>query len=110
MYGGRSFQFVENPLDRYCVSSRDTLVANEDRSFDIWVQADAPGGARNTNWLPSPKGGPFRVTFRIYSPVQTLEFGRASCRARVCQSVSISVVAVHFHTKQTASFTSSTRW
>ncbi len=72
MYGGRSFQFVENPIDRYCVSSRDTLVANEDGSFDIWVQADAPGGTRNTNWLPSPKGGPFRVTFRIYSPVQEL--------------------------------------
>lgn len=72
MYGGRSFQFVENPIDRYCVSSRDTLVANEDGSFDIWVQSDAPGGTRNTNWLPSPKGGPFRVTFRIYSPVQEL--------------------------------------
>ena len=72
MYGGRSFQFVDNPLNRYCVSSRDTLVANEDDSVDIWVQADAPGGTRNTNWLPSPKGGPFRVTFRIYSPVQQL--------------------------------------
>lgn len=72
MYDGRSFRFVGNPIDRYCVSSRDTLVANEDGSADIWVQADAPGGARNTNWLPSPKGGPFRVTFRIYSPAQRL--------------------------------------
>ncbi|MDP2148103.1 DUF1254 domain-containing protein [Parvibaculum sp.] len=72
MYDGRSFQFVGNSIDRYCVSSRDTLVANEDGSADIWIQADAPGGARNTNWLPSPKGGPFRVTCRIYSPVQKL--------------------------------------
>lgn len=72
MYGGRSFQFVDNPLDRYCVSSRDTLAANADGSVDIWVQADAPGGARDTNWLPSPKGGPYRLTFRIYSPVQRL--------------------------------------
>jgi hypothetical protein len=72
MYGGRSFQFVDNPLDRYCVSSRDTLVANADGSVDIWVQGDAPGGAKDTNWLPSPSGGPYRVTFRIYSPVQRI--------------------------------------
>ena len=72
MYGGRSFQFIDNPLDRYCVSSRDTLAANADGSVDIWVQGEAPGGGKDTNWLPSPKGGPFRVTFRIYSPVQRL--------------------------------------
>ncbi len=72
MYGGRSFQFVDNPLNRYCVSSRDTLTANADGSVDIWVQAEAHGGAKNTNWLPSPAGGPFRVTFRIYSPVQKI--------------------------------------
>ena len=72
MYDGQSFMFVDNPLDRYCVSSRDTLVANADGSVDIWVQAEAPGGDKDTNWLPSPKGGTFRVTFRIYSPVQQI--------------------------------------
>ncbi len=72
MYGGRSFQFVDNPLNRYCVSSRDTLKANADGSVDIWIQGEAPGGAKDSNWLPSPKGGPFRVTFRIYSPVQRI--------------------------------------
>lgn len=38
----------------------------------LWRIGNAPGGDKDTNWLPSPKGGPFRVTFRIYSPAQQL--------------------------------------
>lgn len=72
MYDGRTFQFVDNPINRYGIGSRDDLAINSDGSIDIWIQADRPDATRATNWLPSPKGGAFRVTFRIYSPLPGL--------------------------------------
>ena len=68
MYDGVTFRFIENPIDRYSIGSKSNLKRNPDGSIDIWIQPDAPEEAKRGNWLPSPKGDPFRVTFRIYSP------------------------------------------
>lgn len=68
MYDGETYRLVDNPIDRYSIGSRHDLRFNDDGSLDLYVQPEAPGGERNRNWLPSPEGRPFRVTFRIYSP------------------------------------------
>jgi len=68
MYDGETFRFIDNPIDRYRLGSSSDLNWNEDGSLELWIQPDAPSADKMKNWLPSPDGRPFRVTFRIYSP------------------------------------------
>jgi len=72
LYDAQRFQFIDNPLDRYALGSRDDLVRNPDGSVDIYVQPTAPGGERDRNWLPSPASGDFKLTMRIYMPTADL--------------------------------------
>jgi hypothetical protein len=69
MYNGDYF-FVDNPLDRYTLSSRNKFVANADGSVDLYLQADSPGSAKEANWLPAPKGR-FIPMLRLYWPRET---------------------------------------
>jgi hypothetical protein len=71
MYDGEGFQ-VPNALDRFAIGDRDKLKFNDDGSLDIYIQADSPGGDRESNWLPAPKSGPMGPTMRIYSPRREL--------------------------------------
>jgi len=61
------FFFVPNPIDRYCLSQRDTFVTNADGSVDSYLQAESPGQDREANWLPAPKGK-FIPMLRLYWP------------------------------------------
>ena len=64
MYDAQSF-FVENPIQRYAISSWMALAPNFDGSLDIAIQHAPPQDT--TNWLPAPEG-PFNVTMRMYWP------------------------------------------
>jgi hypothetical protein len=66
MYDGDRF-FVPNSLNRYTLSQRDKLVANDDGSVDIYLQAESPGKDKEANWLPAPKAK-FSVMLRMYWP------------------------------------------
>ena len=59
--------FVPNPLNRYELSERDSLTANDDGSVDIYVQKDNPGTNKESNWLPAPAGR-FVLMLRMYEP------------------------------------------
>jgi hypothetical protein len=69
MYNGQYF-FVDNPLNRYTLSSRTKFVTNADGSVDMYLQADSPGKAKEANWLPAPKGR-FIPMLRLYWPKET---------------------------------------
>ena len=62
--------FVPNPINRYTLSSRNKFASNADGSVDLYLQADSPGKAKETNWLPTPKGR-FIPMFRLYWPKET---------------------------------------
>jgi hypothetical protein len=66
MYDEKSF-FVDNPLNRYTVSSRTEFVKNADGSVDVYLQEDSPGEDKEPNWLPSP-AGQFTLMLRLYMP------------------------------------------
>lgn len=63
-------QLVANPLDRYCLSSRDQLQRDADGGLTLWMQANSPGAGQESNWLPTPKNGAFNVILRLYGPKQ----------------------------------------
>ncbi|MBI1330888.1 MAG: DUF1214 domain-containing protein [Alphaproteobacteria bacterium] len=68
MYDAMRMQFIDNPINRYALGSRDGLQRNDDGSIDIFIQPNAPRNNMETNWLPSPPDGDFKVTLRIYVP------------------------------------------
>ena len=61
------FFFVDNPLNRYTLSERNKLQANEDGSVTLYLQHESPGKDKASNWLPAPKGK-FVLMMRLYWP------------------------------------------
>jgi hypothetical protein len=58
---------VKNSLNRYKISSADTLKTNADGSTTIYLQTKSPGKDKESNWLPTPNA-PFYMLFRMYQP------------------------------------------
>jgi hypothetical protein len=67
LYDNEGF-YVANQLDRVNLSQRSNFNFNEDGSLDLYIQKDSPGKDKETNWLPSPKGGGFALFMRLYWP------------------------------------------
>jgi hypothetical protein len=66
MYDAQSF-FVENPINRYNISSWMPLKYNQDGSLDVYIQKDSSGKDKEANWLPAAAGD-FSITMRVYWP------------------------------------------
>ena len=66
MYDSEYF-FVNNPLNRYTLSSRFPLKPNPDGSMDFYIQNESPGKDKESNWLPAPPGR-FILMLRMYWP------------------------------------------
>ncbi len=69
MYDGKTQLFIENPLDRYLLSSvmLDQLKTEEDGSLVLHIGKESPGPDLESNWLPAPDG-PFYLVMRLYGP------------------------------------------
>jgi hypothetical protein len=67
MYDAKKRLMVENSINRYKIGSADSLRTAEDGSVVIYIQADSPGGDKESNWLPAPKE-PFYMLLRMYLP------------------------------------------
>ncbi len=66
MYNADYF-FVDNPLNRYTLGTRNNFNVNADGSVDLYIQADNPGPDKEANWLPAPKKK-FILMLRLYWP------------------------------------------
>lgn len=66
MYNDQYF-FVENPINRYSISARQSPKVNPDGSTDIYIQNESPGADKEANWLPAPKDK-FILMMRLYWP------------------------------------------
>jgi hypothetical protein len=69
MYDSQYF-FVDNPLNRYTLSQRNTLKANPDGTVDLYIQHESPGKDKESNWLPAPADG-FILMMRLYWPKES---------------------------------------
>jgi len=63
----KDFFFVDNPLNRYTISSRNRLKTGPDGSIELYLQRDNPGKDKEANWLPGPEGQ-MNPIFRLYWP------------------------------------------
>jgi hypothetical protein len=66
MYDAGYF-FVENALNRYTLSGRNSFNTNADGSVDLYLQHDNPGPDKEANWLPAPEDR-FILMLRLYWP------------------------------------------
>ena len=66
MYNAEFF-FVQNPLNRYTLSSRSKFKTNRDGSVDLFIQNAPPSKRMQSNWLPAPAGR-FILMLRFYWP------------------------------------------
>ena len=67
---------VENPIKRQSISDRSKAKLGDDGSLTIYLQADSPGKDKEDNWLPCPKGGPFKLYLRLYGPKKEVLDGK----------------------------------
>lgn len=63
----KGWWFVPNPLNKFTVSPRNNLRYNADGSLTLYFQNETPGGDKEANWLPAPKGQ-FIAMLRMYWP------------------------------------------
>lgn len=67
MYG-TNYRLVDNESNRFAIGDRTPgLKYNQDGSLTLYIQNKAPLG-HESNWLPSPPEGLFRIIYRIYTP------------------------------------------
>ncbi len=69
--------FVANPMNRFTIGNRDSLIRNADGSVDIYFQRSYPGKSREKNWLPVSSGD-FNIVLRVYSPKEQMLKGKWS--------------------------------
>jgi hypothetical protein len=69
LYDKDSF-LVDNPLNRYALGDRSNCKLADDGSLSIYIQSRSPSADKESNWLPAPKEGPFKLALRLYVPRQ----------------------------------------
>lgn len=69
------YRVVPNPLNRFNFNSSSGLKVDADGSLRILIAARPNAAIPDTNWLPSPDGKPFSLTFRTYVPKDVVKRG-----------------------------------
>jgi len=59
---------LPNPQQRYLLNKESTLQYGKDGSLTLYFADARPKDAPDGNWLPTPKGQAYSLTFRFYRP------------------------------------------
>jgi hypothetical protein len=71
----REHRVVPNPLDRFRLDARSDLAYANDGSLTLYLAPEAPPGAPEANWLPTPRGRHYDLTLRLYGPSEDVVAG-----------------------------------
>lgn len=66
---------LPNPKKRFLLNRESGLKYNADGSLTLYFGAEKPKDAPDPNWLPTPKGKDYRLTFRFYGPIGGVKDG-----------------------------------
>jgi hypothetical protein len=77
LVGVPDYRVVANPLKRYNLNNQSPLRKEPDGSLKIAIGPKPVAGVAESNWLPSPDGKPFTLTFRTYVPKEAVKRGWA---------------------------------
>jgi len=71
----RKFQVIPNPLNRFLLNKQSGLEPNPDGSLTLVFAPRKPAGLPEPNWLPTPDGQSYNLTYRFYGPSQDIVSG-----------------------------------
>jgi hypothetical protein len=69
------FQVIENPQKAYQLNSYSKYHTAKDGSLTLYFAAKLPDGVPPQNWLPTPAGQNYNLTFRFYGPRDSVASG-----------------------------------
>jgi hypothetical protein len=72
---GEKFQVIPNPLNRYLLNKQSALEMNDDGSLTLAFGPKQPAGIAQANWLPTPAGKAYNMTYRFYGPSKDVTDG-----------------------------------
>ncbi len=72
----KEFRVIPNPKNRFLINKQSALEYGKDGSLTLYFANAKPQGAPDGNWLPTPKGQNYNLTFRTYGPDQAILDGR----------------------------------
>jgi hypothetical protein len=75
LVGVPDYHVVPNPLNRFNFNNHSPLAKEADGSLKIAIGPKPVAGIAESNWLPSPEGKPFSLTFRTYVPKDGVKRG-----------------------------------
>jgi hypothetical protein len=64
------FRVLPNPLNRFLINNQSGVKYAADGSLTLYFADQRPADAPDSNWLPTPKGQKYRLTFRFYRPTE----------------------------------------
>jgi hypothetical protein len=70
-----NFQVIENSLKRYRLNNQPKYKLNADGSLTLVFASKRPSAVAKSNWLPTPDGQNYYLTFRFYGPGQAITAG-----------------------------------
>ncbi|MGT2491742.1 DUF1214 domain-containing protein [Cupriavidus basilensis] len=69
------FRVIPNPRNRFLINKQSRLSYGKDGSLTLYFAPSRPDGAPDGNWLPTPRGQGYNLTFRLYGPDQAILSG-----------------------------------
>ena len=73
---GGDYKVIPNSLNRYLLNKQSPLALNEDGSLTLVFAPKQPDGIPESNWLPSPNGKKYNMTYRFYGPSKDVADGK----------------------------------
>ena len=73
---GEKFQVIPNPKNRFLINKQSKLTYGADGSLTLYLAPALPKDAPDGNWLPTPKGANYHLTFRMYGPDEAVLSGK----------------------------------
>ena len=66
---------LPNPKNRYLLNRETKPQFSPDGSLTLYFADQKPADAPDGNWLPTPRGSVYRLTFRYYGPTEGVANG-----------------------------------
>ena len=69
------FRVISNSLNRYLLNKQSAVKFNSDGSLTLAFAPKQPDGISESNWLPTPNGKKYNLTYRFYGPSKDVADG-----------------------------------
>lgn len=73
---GKEYKVIPNPLSRYLLNNQSHVKTNPDGSLTLVFAPKQPSDHPQNNWLPTPAGEKYNLTFRFYGPTKDISGGQ----------------------------------